>query len=532
MIAQHRWKLLIFIGLIALSAWLLLPSVRLYGMPENERYGSDATVTELRSKSVSLGLDLLGGMHMVLQMDREQLTDEQIPDAMDRAMEVFRNRIDEFGVAEPTIQKQGADRIQIQLPGLVDQQRARDLLGQTAVLEFKLVQRPEKIRSVIDRLDRSIASALRNISPDDSLAADSLLTADDRPLRSVLYNYPNMANGPPMVTEGDLVQVQKYLKLDAVVASMPEDSEIAFESQPKPMGNGLTGYSLYVLKSTAEMTGEAIKNAQLSIGLDPTRPSAAGVSMTMNAEGTNDFRRVTGKNVGRQLAIVLDGKVASAPSIQGRIPHGNASITGTFTDQQAGDLAIVLRAGALPAPMNIIEERTVGPSLGRDSVRTGVNAALIGAVSVMIFMLFYYRASGLIAIFGLMVNLFFLGAGLAALKATLTLPGIAGIVLTIGMAVDANVLIFERIREELRTGVRPSLAIDAGYDRAFTTILDANLTTLISAVVLYWFGTGPIKGFAVTLAIGIIANLYTAVIITRMVFDFVAGNRSLKKLSI
>ena len=254
--------------------------------------------------------------------------------------------------------------------------------------------------------------------------------------------------------------------------------------------------------------------------------------MTMNAQGTTDFRRVTTANVGKQLAIVLDNKVASAPFIRSKIPNGHAQITGSFSDTEANDLAIVLRAGALPAPVNIIEERTVGPSLGRDSIQTSLRAALLGAALVVGFMAIYYRMSGLVAVLALVLNITFLFAGLALFRGTLTLPGIAGIVLTIGMAVDANVLIFERIREELRSGKRPRLAIASGFDRAFTTILDANLTTLISAVVLWSFGTGPIKGFAVTLGIGILANLYTAVVVTRMVFDTITANRSMDELSI
>jgi preprotein translocase subunit SecD len=292
------------------------------------------------------------------------------------------------------------------------------------------------------------------------------------------------------------------------------------------------GSVLYVLKKEPEMTGAAIANATMQFDLDQTRPGAPGVSLNMNASGTNTFRRVTGANVGRNLAIVLDGKVKSAPRIQGRIPSGRASITGSFADEEARDLAIVLRAGALPAPVNIIEERTVGPSLGADSIRSGLMAGIIGAVAVVIFMLVYYRLSGGIAVIGLFLNILFLFAALSALRGTLTLPGIAGIVLTIGMAVDANVLIFERIREELRAGKRVRPAIEAGYERALRTIMDSNLTTLISALVLAQFGTGPVKGFAVTLGIGIIANLYTAVFVTRMIYDLVTARRTVRNLSI
>ncbi|MEZ4650793.1 MAG: protein translocase subunit SecD [Candidatus Eisenbacteria bacterium] len=530
----YRWKLLIFIVVLAIAGYALWPSIQLYRMPAEERYGSDPDVAALREESLKLGLDLLGGMRLVLQLDRTQLSAEEVPDALDRAMEVLRNRIDQFGVAEPTLQKQGEDRILIQLPGLLDKQRAIDLIGQTALLEFKLVQQEAKTRQVIDRLDRAIAAALSGAAVSDSLLADSLSNELDtsRPLRSLLYDYPSLSMGAPAVAPGDVARVQELLDLVDLDSVVPSDSEVALSSKTQSVGEGAAGYHLYVLKKHPEMTGAAIKNAVMQIGLDPTRPSASGVSMTMNAQGTTDFRRVTSVNVGRQLAIVLDQKVASAPFIRGKIPNGHAQITGSFSDAEANDLAIVLRAGALPAPVNIIEERTVGPSLGRDSIQTSLRAALLGAALVVGFMAIYYRMSGLVAVLALVLNITFLFAGLALFRGTLTLPGIAGIVLTIGMAVDANVLIFERIREELRSGKRPRLAIASGFDRAFTTILDANLTTLISAVVLWSFGTGPIKGFAVTLGIGILANLYTAVVVTRMVFDTITANRSMDELSI
>ena len=531
----YRWKLLIFIVILGVAGYALWPSIQLYRMPAEERYGGDPKLAALRDESLKLGLDLLGGMRLVLELDRSKLAPEEVPDALDRAMEILRNRIDQFGVSEPTLQKQGEDRILIQLPGLLDKQRAIDLIGQTALLEFKLVQPAAKTRQVIDRLDRAIAAALAGTAVTDSVLADSLgggLDDSSRPLRGLLYDYPGLSRGAPAIAAADVPKAQELLSLVDLDKVLPEDSEVLFTSKPQNLGGGLSGYELYVLKKRPEMTGAAIKNAVMQIGLDSTRPGASGVSMTMNAQGTTDFRRVTGANVGRQLAIVLDNRVASAPSIRGRIPSGNAQITGSFTDAEANDLAIVLRAGALPAPVNIIEERTVGPSLGRDSIRTSLRAALLGAGLVIAFMGIYYRASGLIAIIALLLNITFLFAGLALFRGTLTLPGIAGIVLTVGMAVDANVLIFERIREELRSGKRPRLAIASGFDRAFTTILDANLTTLISAMVLWSFGTGPIKGFAVTLGIGILANLYTAVVVTRMIFDTFTANRSMEELSI
>jgi preprotein translocase subunit SecD len=268
------------------------------------------------------------------------------------------------------------------------------------------------------------------------------------------------------------------------------------------------------------MTGGSIAVAEAQVGLDQTNPGAWGVTMTLTPKGRADFARVTGNNVGRQLAIVLDGVVSSAPNIRERIPSGRASITGSFDAQSSRDLAIVLRAGALPAPVSIIDERTVGPSLGSDSIQEGITAGLIGTGMVVVFMAVYYQLSGLIAIVAMVLNIFYLVAAMAGFGATLTLPGIAGIVLTIGMSVDANVLIFERVREELRHKKSVRQSVQLGYDRAFRTILDAHVTTLISALFLFQFGTGPIKGFAVTLTIGLIANMFTAVVFTRMIFDF------------
>jgi preprotein translocase subunit SecD len=295
---------------------------------------------------------------------------------------------------------------------------------------------------------------------------------------------------------------------------------------------GVSGRRLYVLKREPELTGGSVASAEARVGLETTNPGAWGVSMSMTPKGRADFSRVTGNNVGRQLAIVLDGVVSSAPNIRERIPSGSASITGGFDVESAKDLAIVLRAGALPAPVHIIEERSVGPSLGSDSIQQGLTAGWVGAVLVVVFMAVYYRLSGGIAIVAMLLNMFYVLAALAGFGATLTLPGIAGLVLTVGMAVDANVLIFERIREELRNGRSVRQSVETGYNRAFRTILDANLTTLISALFLFQFGTGPIKGFAVTLSIGLIANMFTAVFFTRMIYDFWLSRRKVERLSI
>jgi SecD/SecF fusion protein len=529
---SFRWKLLLLVALTAVSIWALFPSIQLYSKSRAEQNASENE--GLRDRSLKLGLDLLGGMNLVLQLDRSKLRDEEVPDALDRAMEILRNRIDQFGVAEPSFQKQGEDRILLQLPGLTDKNRALSIIGQTALLEFKLVLPPERSTQLFERIDRATAAAQRGEAAPDSATADSVAAASsEHPLLDLLYGYPDLSMySGAMVLASEVEKVQQLLDSVDPTRVVPDDVEIALSSDEQSFGNGVSGYVLYALEKEPEMTGDAIANAQMQFDIDPSRPGQAGVSLNMSATGTNTFRRVTGDNIGRHLAIVLDRKVKSAPVIQGRIPSGRASITGSFTDAEARDLAIVLRAGSLPAPINIIEERTVGPSLGADSIRSGLTAGLIGTLAVVIFMLIYYRLSGVIAIVGLLFNIFFLFAALAAMRGTLTLPGIAGIVLTIGMAVDANVLVFERIREELRAGKRVRPAIEAGYDRAFRTIMDANLTTLISALVLAQFGTGPIKGFAVTLGIGIIVNLFTSVFVTRMIYDAITARRTLKTLSI
>jgi protein-export membrane protein SecD len=521
---------MLLVVLLGLSIYALLPSFQLYNRPDRDTADPrDPVMKELRGKALKLGLDLKGGMHLLLEIDKSKLPPGvQEKDVIDRAMEILRNRIDQFGVAEPIIQRQGDNRILVQLPGLLDKERAVKLIGETAQLEFKLVKQASESRAVIDRLNRALAG--RSASIPDSLMADSLTAAN--PLNDLIYNTDMSQFGGVEILEEDFPKVVALLagiNLDEV---LPRDASIGFSSKAEVFDQGRVGRVLFVLNRRAEMTGEAVSNAVMKFGLDPRDPSAAGVSMTLSNKGANTFRKVTGANIGRQLAIVLDDKVASAPVIRDRIPTGQAQITGRFDATEARDLAIVLRAGALPAPLKVAEERTVGPSLGRDSIAGGVRAGIVGSIIVVLFMLIYYRGSGLIAVFALVLNMIFLFAGLAALRGTLTMPGIAGVVLTVGMAVDANILIFERIREELRAGKTVKMAVELGFDRAWRTILDANLCTLISALVLFRFGTGPIKGFAITLGIGIIANIYTAVFVARMVFDAILARRTARSWSI
>ncbi len=381
--------------------------------------------------------------------------------AADQALETIRNRIDEFGVSEPDIRRQGEERILIQLPGIKDTQRAKELIGRTALLEFKLL--------------------------DDTHDIDSALKGSVPPGSELLY------------------QVDEN-KETGRVKKIP-----------------------YLVKKRSMLTGAYLTNARVQIDSQYNEPY---VSIDFDRKGARIFARITEENVNKRLAIVLDKTVYSAPVIQEKITGGKARVTGNFTTEEARDLAIVLRAGALPAPVKILEERTVGPSLGSDSIRKGIISMIIGGILVVLFMIIYYKGAGVVADMALVLNIVLIAGGLAGFQATLTLPGIAGIILTIGMAVDANVLIFERIREEIGLGKTPRAAVAAGYSRATLTILDANVTTLIAALVLFQFGTGPVKGFAVTLSMGVLSSLFTALILTRSVFDYLLINRGVKQLSI
>jgi protein-export membrane protein SecD len=434
-------------------------------------------------------------------------------------MEIIRNRVDQFGVAEPLIQREGEDRITVQLPGLTDRQRAIDLIGKTALLEFKLVRTPEESQAVFQRLDAYLAARGAGAGMDSALRRTPLTG-----------HFLGVDGASAFVRDQDLSVVEGLLRTAGIDSIIPRESQLAWSGEEASAG--ATGKYIYVLKREFEMAGGSVAAAEARVGLEQTNPGAWGVSMKMTPKGRADFARVTGNNVGRQLAIVLDGVVSSAPNIRERIPSGDASITGNFGIAESKDLAIVLRAGALPAPVHIIEERSVGPSLGSDSIAAGLRAGYIGAALVVVFMALYYKLSGLIAVAALVLNMLYVIAAMVMINATLTLPGIAGLVLTIGMAVDTNVLIFERIREELRHGKSVRQAVELGYDRAFRTIFDAHVTTIISSLFLVQFGTGPIKGFAITLIIGLIANLFTAVLFTRMIYDFWLSRGKLERLSI
>ncbi len=520
MSATTRWKLILVIAVFAIAGYYLWPTYNYYFRmtPEEQLVAKD-----VRGKIIHLGLDLLGGMHVVLEADLSQVPADQAGDALDRVVEILRNRVDQFGVAEPVIQKQGNDRIVVDLAGVQDEAAVRNLIGSTARLEFRMVVSQAVAANLVDRLDRELAAR--------GVGADS---ADARPLSSKFAVFYQPQYGIPtgaFVRESDVPAVSGLLKKAAELGIQTGEAEPLWELDPKTIAN-VEGRILQFVNRNIELSGDLVASAERRFDLDLDRPNAPGVSMTFSNRGATRFAQVTKANVGNHLAIVLDGVVRSAPVIREAIRGGRASITGSFNDQEALVLATVLRAGALPVDVKIAEERTVGPSLGRDSVRSSLRAGMWAALATAAFMLIWYRGSGVLAIIAMILQVFLLLAGLAALRGTLTVPGIAGIILTIGMAVDANVLIYERIREEIRNHKTVRAAIDAGYSRAFITILDSNLTTLIAALVLFQYGTGPVRGFAVTLSIGIVANMLTAVLFTRMVFDLITSRRRLERLSI
>jgi len=557
---KQNWKLWFTIVFFTTAVYYLYPSLQFYGFvgenAETLRQSEPTKFFELQQKAINLGLDLQGGIHLVMEVDTSELPPEEAIDAVDRAQEVIRNRIDQFGVAEPTIQRQGEKRIIVELPGEKDVERAKKLIGRTAQLEFQLLEPYADRDPLLERISTILdsKSAAGKTDPEE---APGEVAAEEAP--SLFDEAASGEQEPSLFDETAEAGAQaKGLKLGAILSRrgddviigseylgvaksmlskpqalrlIPDDVEFIFSSKPEgPLGNQY--YVLYLVRKRPEMTGNIVGDAQVSISQSIEYMGQPIVDFTTTDEGVSDFRRVTGGHVGERLAIVLDGTVYSAPTIQTTIRNGRSIITGSGTQEEAKDLAIVLRAGALPAKVVIIEDRTVGPSLGRDSIEKGRTAALYSMVAVLVFMLLYYRLAGLIANVALSLNIVFILAVLSGFHATLTLPGIAGIILTIGMAVDANVLIFERIREELRSGKTIRAAIDSGYNNAFSAIIDANLTTFFVGIVLFEFGTGPIRGFALTLCIGIVSSLFTAFWVTRAILDLITRSPKMRSLSI
>ena len=625
-------RLLIIALVLTWAVWAIWPTIQYQGLSEVEKetLREEGKLEILESRTIKQGLDLKGGMYIVLEVDLPTLVEnlainkdnklnsalnsiraqlklspeadffslfsnvsdqenlklsryyydygssneiiltalgEESEDAINRVLEILQNRVDQFGVAEPTIQKQGSQRIIVELAGVQDSDRARSLLESTALLEFFIVKDITTTNQIMAKIDQALMGNkdISNIAKNDQTIEQNSAITDDEGTVSVTElfgessdesNVDSSAFTPDIVAEqpfsgmlrnlGNTIgvpvknsySVRKMLDLPEVkerLAAIGGTFMFSNKAQDYPTVDGdvESVYSLFLLEDQAELTGGVVEEAKANLG--PQGTTSAGqpiVNLSMNSDGARKWSIITGSNVGRQVAIVLDNKVHMAPNIREKISGGGTLIEGFANIDEAKDIAIVLRAGALPAPVDIIEERVVGPSLGADSVRSGTRSVVIGLIIVLIFMLIYYRAAGTIADFALIWNIVLVLAVLASLQATLTLPGIAGLILTVGMSIDANVIIFERIREELRKGKTPKAAIDGGYDRALTTIIDANVTTLIAALVLWQFGTGPIKGFATVLFWGILISMFTAIFVTRTIFNSFTGRKNLNKLSI
>jgi len=482
---------------------------------------------------LKLGLDLQGGTYLELQVSDPEgvMSPEARTDAADRAREIIGNRIDQFGVREPTIQRIGADRLIVELAGIQDVDRAKAIIEQTAFLEFKIVTDGMLLVERLPMLDSTVVAALgaealpeeARTEPTQGLEdlfqqPDSGQEEEPEPPRSQLRPLTLLLldSGEPGVflVEGPQVEtVESYLALPSVKARLPDEVTILWGTETRGVA-GKIYHPLYVVDAEPLITGDYLVDAQAI--RDPQFGTPI-VPFQLTRQGGRIFERGTSRHVGDRMAIILDGKVQGSPPVIRDVLRDRAQIElGTGADLvEAQDIALVLRAGALPAPMEIIEERTVGPSLGQDSIDQGRTALIIGVVLVIILMIAYYRTAGLLAVLGLLIYVLIVIGGLAGLQATLTLPGIAGLILSIGMAVDANVLIFERIREEIEGGKTARTAVDSGFQHALSAIIDSNLTTLITAIILYQFGTGPVKGFAVTLSIGIVASFFTAVFVVR-----------------
>jgi len=528
-------------------------------------------------RPIKLGLDLQGGMHLVLEVDDPDgtFTDSARADHIDRAERILRTRIDEFGVQEPSIQKVGSYRLVIELPGIDDEERAKDLIQASAFLEFKLVLPTTRVEPSLARMDRAIVAALgeeairemgrageaapENQSleqlifgaTDSAAVGDSAQSADStqapeaeeaspadstevRTPQAELRPFTGLLNqgdglGIYFVAEEDVEAARQFLALPEIQVAMPRDVSLQWGSELEGIG-ARTYRRLYVLEDQAFMTGEMLENAVANRDPQYNQPL---VNFQLNRRGGRRFADFTGQHVNDFLAIVLDGEVMSAPVIRDRIGASGQIELGNSPIEEARDLALVLRAGALSAPLVVMEERTVGPSLGQDSIDAGIMAGIVGLLLVVVIMIGYYRIAGLLALGALTVYVIMVMGGLAALDATLTVPGIAGLILSVGMAVDANVLIFERIREELIAGRATRTAVDEGFGHALSAIVDANLTTLITALILFQFGTGPVRGFAVTLSIGIVASFFSAIYVTRTLFLlYLSGKKTADPISI
>ena len=638
---EFRFKIIIILGVIALCIYLLYPTyvdyqntkvmnkalekrkqelrkdhpgmttsqidLRLAAMEDSLKTANPSFV-EARQKRIKLGLDLQGGMRVVLEVNTAKLleklaknpdetfksvmkeaekeaatTDESVvdimgrrfqqrgirlsryfgnirqddatilsdlkkdaDDAVTRAIEIIRNRVDQYGVSEPSIQRQGSRRIIVELPGVAREEEAKQLLQGTALLEFRLLKDPDVTFSIMQKIDKVLAgkpledstavdtTKAETAASKDTLASDTGIAANDtskkqlsqeefakeHPFFSIAMIDPQGRTADAYVKADERNRLELILNRPDVQKVIPDNVEFVFSAKPVTYQDGQAIYQLYCVNKKPELTGGVITDARATIDPNTSQPV---VEMEMNSEGAAEWARITGANVNHRIAIILDGLVYSAPNVRSKITGGRSQIEGIGNMDEAKLLEIVLKAGALPAPVDIIEERTVGPSLGQDSISQGFNSALIGYIIVGLFMIFYYQRAGTVAAASLVFTVLFILGILAGFNATLTLPGIAGIILTIGMAVDANVLIYERIREELATGKTIKASVDSGFSKAYSAIIDSNITTFITGIILYQFGTGPVQGFALTLMIGIAASMFSALVIARLAFDFMVA---------
>ncbi|HOI30636.1 MAG TPA: protein translocase subunit SecD [Melioribacteraceae bacterium] len=612
---EIRFRLIIIIGAIALSLYLLYPTYQDY--QNNKEVGkelenlsqsiqksnpefspvelkeyiqdkkdsilsSNPDYKTARDKRVKLGLDLQGGMYLVMEVNTAKLLErlakdpddqfkqlldeaekesrlsednvvtilaqkmqakgirlsryfgsireddsdiqsrllEQESDAVSRALEIINNRVNQYGVSEPSIQKQGSRRIIVELPGVSREEEAKRLLQGRALLEFKLLKDPDFAIPIMNRIDEVLAAKDSNsTTPSDT---SGQLTEEEFAKQHPFFAIARLIDpqgtiADVFVKESDRDVLNNLLEKPEVKKVVPDNVEFIYENKPEIADDGAQYYRMYMVNKQAELTGGVIVNAVANI--DPMT-SAPIVTMEMNSEGAREWARITGSNIGKRCAIVLDGQAYSAPTIQNKIPTGSSQISGIPNLDEAKLLEIVLKAGALPAPIDIIEERTVGPSLGQDSISQGFNSMWMGYLLVALFMIIYYKVAGSLADIGVVVTILLILGVLAGFQGTLTLPGIAGIVLTMGMAVDANVLIYERIREELGTGKTAKAAVESGFKQSFSAIFDSNITTFFTGIILYQFGSGPIQGFALTLMIGIVSSLFGALVVVRVLFDY------------
>ncbi len=638
---EFRFKIIIILGLTALCIYLLYPTYVDYqnsnrmnkaieqrkqelkrntpGITssqidqkilvfEDSIKSADPSIVEARKKRIKLGLDLQGGMRVVLEVNTAKLleklaknpddtfkqvmkeaekeaatTDESVvdiigrkfqqrgvrlsryfgnirqddaailselkkdtDDAVTRAIEIIRNRVDQYGVSEPSIQRQGSRRIIVELPGVAREEEAKQLLQGTALLEFRLLKDPDLTFSIMQKIDKVLAGKTledstavdsaksETTASNDTSASDTGIASNDtskkqlteeefakeHPFFSVAMIDPQGRTADAYVKADERNKIELILNRPDVQKVIPDNVEFVFSAKPITYQDGKAIYQLYCVNKKPELTGGVITNAQSNIDPNTSQPV---VSMEMNSEGAAEWARITGANINHRIAIILDGLVYSAPNVKSKITGGRSQIEGVGNLDEAKLLEIVLKAGALPAPVDIIEERTVGPSLGQDSISKGFNSAVIGYIMVGLFMIIYYQRAGTVAAVSLIFTILFILGILAGFNATLTLPGIAGIILTMGMAVDANVLIYERIREELATGKTIKASVDSGFSKAYSAIIDSNITTFITGLILYQFGTGPIQGFALTLMIGLGASMFSALVIARLVFDYMVA---------